>query len=78
MKLIRPIHEQPKNVIQFECSMEMTKYDVKQYLEKIYKLPVVEVRTRIDMGKTKRDAGVGYVVKEEDAKIAYVTLVGKY
>jgi large subunit ribosomal protein L23 len=75
MKMIRPAHEQPGNVVQFECSMEMTKYDVKNYLEKIYKLPVIEVRTRIDMGKTRRDMGAGYVVKDEDAKIAYVTLV---
>lgn len=75
MKLIRPTEEQPKNVATFSVSMQMTKYDVKNYLEKIYKLPVVDVRTRIEMGKTKRDQTMGYVTKEDDVKIAYVTLV---
>ncbi|XP_011205830.1 39S ribosomal protein L23, mitochondrial [Bactrocera dorsalis] len=74
MKLIRPAEEQPKNVATFSVSMQMSKYDVKNYLEKIYKLPVVDVRTRIEMGKTKRDQTLGYVTKEDDVKIAYVTL----
>jgi large subunit ribosomal protein L23 len=66
--------EQPENVVQFACSMEMTKYDVKNYLEKIYNIKVMDVRTRIAMGKTKRDQVVGYVTKEDDTKLAYVTL----
>ncbi|XP_055627780.1 probable 39S ribosomal protein L23, mitochondrial [Toxorhynchites rutilus septentrionalis] len=74
LKLVRPEHEQPPNVVQFACSMEMTKYDVKNYLEKIYNVPVVEVRTRIAMGKTKRDLVHGYITKNEDTKMAYVTL----
>ncbi|XP_039963983.1 39S ribosomal protein L23, mitochondrial [Bactrocera neohumeralis] len=74
MKLIRPAEEQPKNVATFSVSMQMSKYDVKNYLEKIYKLPVVDVRTRIEMGRTKRDQTHGYVTKEDDVKIAYVTL----
>ncbi|XP_020715055.1 39S ribosomal protein L23, mitochondrial isoform X2 [Ceratitis capitata] len=72
MKLIRPAEEQPKNVATFSVSMQMTKYDIKNYLEKIYKLPVVDVRTRIEMGKTKRDQTFGYVTKEDDVKIAYL------
>lgn len=74
LKLIRPEHEQPPNVVQFACSMEMTKYDVRNYLERIYKIPVVDVRTRIAMGSTKRDAMKGYITKAEDTKLAYVTL----
>lgn len=77
LKLIRPTHEQPENIVQFACSMEMTKIDIKNYLEKIYKIPVMDVRTRIDPGKTKRDQVIGYVTKEEDTKLAYVTLVNK-
>lgn len=76
LKLVRPTHNQPENIVQFACSMEMTKYDVQSYLEKIYNIPVIEVRTRIAMGPTKRDLKVGYVIKEEDTKYAYVTLVG--
>uniref|UniRef100_A0A6M2DKG2 Large ribosomal subunit protein uL23m n=1 Tax=Xenopsylla cheopis TaxID=163159 RepID=A0A6M2DKG2_XENCH len=73
LKLVRPVHKQPPNIVQFACSMEMTKYDIQNYLEKIYKIPVIDVRTRIALGKTKRDQK-GYVVKEEDTKLAYVTL----
>uniref|UniRef100_A0A6B2EFW6 Large ribosomal subunit protein uL23m n=1 Tax=Phlebotomus kandelakii TaxID=1109342 RepID=A0A6B2EFW6_9DIPT len=74
MKIVRPELEQPKNVVQFSCSLEMTKHDIKNYLEKIYEVPVVEVRTRIASGKTTRDPNFGYVKKAEDLKIAYVTL----
>ncbi|XP_013100469.1 large ribosomal subunit protein uL23m [Stomoxys calcitrans] len=74
MKLIRPTEPQPNNVATFSVSMEMTKYDVKNYLEKIYKIPVMDVRTRIAMGSTKRDSTYGYVTKNDDMKIAYVTM----
>lgn len=74
MKLIRPTHNQPENVVQFACSMEMTTNDVRNYLEKIYKVPVIDVRTRIDMGKTFKEPGRGYVIKKDDTKMAYVTL----
>ncbi|KAG4078945.1 hypothetical protein HA402_010897 [Bradysia odoriphaga] len=74
LKLSNKGHKQPENVLQFVCSIQMTKYDVKNYLEKIYNIPVVEVRTRIEMGKTKTDPVKGYVTKEDDSKIAYVTL----
>lgn len=75
MKLVRPTEEQPANVVTFAVSTEMTKYDVKNYLEKIYKLPVVDVRTRIALGETKRDQTYGYVTKKDDVKYAYVTMV---
>lgn len=75
LKIVQPTHEQPANVVQFHCSMEMTKYDVENYLKKIYNIPVVDVRTRIGMGKTKRDLVGGYITKADDLKYAYVTLV---
>ncbi|CAG9790972.1 unnamed protein product [Diatraea saccharalis] len=74
MKLVRPTPKQLPNIVNFECSMEMTKYDIKNYLEKIYNVPVVDVRTKIAMGKFRKDIGKGYVVKEDDKKIAFVTL----
>lgn len=55
--------------------MEMTKHDIKNYLEKIYHVPVVDVRTNIGLGKFKRDIGKGYITKEDDVKFAFVTLV---
>lgn len=77
MKLVRPTEEQPANVVTFAVSTEMTKHDVKNYLEKIYKLPVVDVRTRIALGETKRDQTYGYVTKKDDVKYAYVTMVSE-
>lgn len=74
LKLIKPVHEQPLNVVQFACSMEMTKQDIKNYLEKIYKIKVINVNTRIALGKTKQNPVHAYVVKEDDIKYAYVTL----
>ena len=75
LKLIRPAEEQPENIVTFSCSMEMTKYDIQNYLEKIYKVPIIAIRTRIALGPTKRDKVIGYVTKDDDSKIAYVTLV---
>lgn len=75
MKMIRPENTQPDNVVCFKVSMEMTKYDVENYLREIYKVPVVEVRTRIAMGEFYQDKYKKYVKKKDDDKIAYVTLV---
>ncbi|KAJ8951671.1 hypothetical protein NQ318_012212 [Aromia moschata] len=74
MKLVRPTYEQPPNVVQFACSMEMTKHDVKNYLEKIYNIKCIDIRTRIHMPKTRRDPGKGYIIKDDDIKFSYVVL----
>lgn len=75
MKLVRPTHKIPSNVVQFACSMEMTKFDVKNYMEKIYNVKCVDVRTRIHMPKTRREVTAGYVIKDDDVKYAYVIMV---
>lgn len=74
LKLVKPTHELPPNIVQFACSMEMTKHDVKNYLEKIYNINVVKVNTRIAAGKTRQDPVKAYVVKDDDVKYAYITL----
>jgi len=51
----------------------MTKLDIKQYLEKIYNVSVVTVNTHNKMGEIKRNKS-NHIIKEEDSKIAYVTL----
>lgn len=51
LKLVRSEQSQPPNVVEFIVSQEMTRIDVKNYLEKIYNVPVCNVRTRIVMGK---------------------------
>jgi len=55
--------------------MQMTKHDIKNYLEKIYNVDVIEVRTGIAMGRFKRDRLQQSVIKEDDRKLAYVVLV---
>ncbi|KOC68461.1 putative 39S ribosomal protein L23, mitochondrial [Habropoda laboriosa] len=72
LKLVKPERNQPNNIIQFHCSMEMTRFDVKNYLEKIYDIHPIQVNTRIALGKTHKPTN--FVVKDDDVKIAYVTL----
>ncbi|XP_043251136.1 probable 39S ribosomal protein L23, mitochondrial [Colletes gigas] len=74
LKMVKPVHKQPKNVVQFHCSMEMTKFDVRNYLEKIYGVYPAEIRTRIAFGSTRREPHKFYIIKDEDVKIAYVVL----
>jgi large subunit ribosomal protein L23 len=52
MKLVKDKHNvnRPLNMVTFHVSMEMSEYDVKNYLEKIYKVPVVDVRTEVCLG----------------------------
>jgi len=52
----------------------MTKHDVKQYLEKIYNVPVVQVNISNRLGEFRAVQGKNYIVKDEDVKYAYVTL----
>lgn len=54
--------------------MEMTRIDIKNYLEKIYNVPVKNIRTRIEIGKISKEPQKGYLKKEDDLKLAYVTL----
>ncbi|XP_037070682.1 probable 39S ribosomal protein L23, mitochondrial [Pollicipes pollicipes] len=74
MKLIRPKHKIPSNAVQFIVSPEMTKLDVKQYLEKIYNVPVVQVSISNRLGQFRKLEGKGYIVKDDDIKYAFVTL----
>lgn len=53
----------------------MTKQDVRNYLEKIYQLPVINVTTRAVSGEIKRATGKAYLVKDEDYREALVDLV---
>ena len=75
LKLVKPEHDQPKNIVEFHCSMEMTRFDVRNYLEKIYNVHPVYVNVRIALGKTYIPRGCKFVVKDDDVKIAYVALV---
>ncbi|KAK5981191.1 putative 39S ribosomal protein L23 mitochondrial [Trichostrongylus colubriformis] len=67
----------PRNCVKFEVDPRMTKHDVKEYLTKIYDLPVREVRTEVQMGditwSTPKDFQYRKAMwKENDKKFAYV------
>ena len=79
MKLVKPDvlfgkSSIPNNKVTFIVSPQMTKIDVKNYLEKIYNVPVANVKTTNIMGKTRQNAYARYLVKDDDQKFAFVTL----
>ncbi|XP_021120072.1 39S ribosomal protein L23, mitochondrial isoform X3 [Heterocephalus glaber] len=47
IKLVRPGVAQPEDTVQFRIPMEMTRVDLRNYLERIYNVPVAAVRTRV-------------------------------
>lgn len=51
MKLVKPAEQQPANVVQFIVSMQMTKFDIKNYLEKIYNVSAENVVMHVRMGE---------------------------
>ncbi|KAF4801626.1 39S ribosomal protein L23, mitochondrial [Turdus rufiventris] len=74
MLAVRPGVPQPEDTVQFRVSMEMTKLDIKNYLEKIYNVPVATVRTRIQYGANNKRNHRNQRVKKPDYKVAYVQL----
>ena len=67
----------PANAI-FRIQPQMTKHEVKEYLTKIYNLPVVHVRTQNYLGKRMKIIGkrkIAYA-KRPDYKKAFVTFDG--
>uniref|UniRef100_A0A8B9V0J0 Large ribosomal subunit protein uL23m n=4 Tax=Anatidae TaxID=8830 RepID=A0A8B9V0J0_9AVES len=74
MLAVRPGVPQPEDTVQFRVSMEMTKVDIKNYLEKIYNVPVAAVRTRIQYGANNKRNHKNQRVKTPDYKVAYVQL----
>ncbi|XP_064921241.1 large ribosomal subunit protein uL23m isoform X2 [Columba livia] len=78
MLAVRPGVPQPEDTVQFRVSMEMTKVDIKNYLEKIYNVPVATVRTRIQYGANNKRNHKNQRVKKPDYKVAYVQLLPIY
>ncbi|XP_069480044.1 large ribosomal subunit protein uL23m isoform X2 [Ambystoma mexicanum] len=74
MTLVRPGREQPEGTVQFRTALEMTKFDIQNYLEKIYNVPVAAVRTRIQHGSNRKRDYRNQRVKRPDYKVAYVQL----
>uniref|UniRef100_A0A8C5R143 Large ribosomal subunit protein uL23m n=1 Tax=Leptobrachium leishanense TaxID=445787 RepID=A0A8C5R143_9ANUR len=74
MTLVRPGKEQPPDTVQFRIPLEMTKFDVQNYLQRIYSVPVSAVRTRIQYGNNRKRNHLNQRVKRPDYKVAYVQL----
>ncbi|XP_059007235.1 large ribosomal subunit protein uL23m isoform X4 [Mustela nigripes] len=54
--------------------MEMTRVDLRNYLERIYNVPVAAVRTRVQHGSNRKRDHRNVRVKRPDYKVAYVQL----
>lgn len=52
----------------------MTEQDVRNYLEKIYKLPVADVRSAVHAGEMPMAKGRAYLVKKADYRLCHVSL----
>lgn len=74
MVLMKPIHPAPANEVHFMVPIRMTKWDVRNYLENIYKIPVVAVQTIAKCGKIYRHPAEEQVIKDQDWRLAIVTL----
>lgn len=79
LKLIKHDKQMPKEFVKFECHWQMSACDVKSYLEKMYKIPVVDVRIEIQKGEyMKHPKKVSALSPPlEDRKFAYVQLKDK-
>ena len=72
---IGPGKEVEKNVATFVVDTRMTKPEIKQYIEKVYKIEVDRVNTVISHSKIRKDlAGRRY--RNQDIKKAYVFMKG--
>ncbi|XP_054581832.1 39S ribosomal protein L23, mitochondrial isoform X2 [Eptesicus fuscus] len=74
IQLVRPGRAQPEDTVQFRIPMEMTRVDLRNYLERIYSVPVAAVRTRVQHGSNRKRDHRNVRVKKPDYKVAYVQL----
>ncbi|XP_046844751.1 39S ribosomal protein L23, mitochondrial-like [Xenia sp. Carnegie-2017] len=78
IKCVRPTKNIPNNSAVFHVPMEMSRLDVKNYLQSIYKVNVSKVNIRIQAGKTERvlmKDGDVKLKRYPDIKLAYVTMI---
>uniref|UniRef100_A0A2K5PW17 Large ribosomal subunit protein uL23m n=1 Tax=Cebus imitator TaxID=2715852 RepID=A0A2K5PW17_CEBIM len=75
IQLVRPGTAQPEDTVQFRIPLEMTRVDLRNYLERIYNVPVAAVRTRVQHGSNKKRDHRNVRIKKPDYKVAYVQLV---
>lgn len=51
MTIQRSERKYDHHTISFRCSRELSKIEIKQYLAKLYELPILKLRTRNKMGR---------------------------
>ncbi len=73
MKMLKSKHTLRPCEHLFEVHPQMTKYDVKNYLEKIYDVPVVDVTTKLVEGE-EMSGLLGDTVRDADKRLAFVTV----
>uniref|UniRef100_A0A2K6GP32 Large ribosomal subunit protein uL23m n=2 Tax=Propithecus coquereli TaxID=379532 RepID=A0A2K6GP32_PROCO len=74
IQLVRPGTAQPEDTVQFRIPLQMTRVDLKNYLESIYNVPVAAVRTRVQHGCNRKRDHRNVRIKKPDYKVAYVQL----
>ncbi|XP_015281245.1 PREDICTED: 39S ribosomal protein L23, mitochondrial [Gekko japonicus] len=74
LTMVRPGVRLPEDTVQFRIPMVMTRLELKDYLENIYKVPVAAIRTRIQHGSRKQRDHRNRPIKKPDYKVAYVQL----
>ncbi|XP_054828773.1 39S ribosomal protein L23, mitochondrial [Eublepharis macularius] len=74
LTLVRPGVPQMEDTVQFRIPMEMTRLELKDYLENIYNVPVATIRTRIQYGSNRQRDHKNRRIKKPDYKVAYVQL----
>lgn len=75
--LIKPGKPMPPNTAVFRVPLDMNRLQIKDYLEELYRIPVVRVNTMIYLGK-HRFTSKGYFYRRPDWKKAVVTLTEEF
>lgn len=70
--MMKPKERMPENIVLFKTDVRMTDWDIKNYLEKIYKVPIAAVHSKIMNGDLQ--GSVKGITKKDDYKLAHVTL----
>lgn len=76
LKLVQHDKPMPKDFVKFECHWQMNSSDIKSYLEKLYKVPVLDVRVEIIRGEYMKHPKMPGALSPplDDRKFAYVQL----
>jgi len=78
MKMVKPEENFPHDSVLFEVHHQMTKYDVKNYLEKIYGVKVLSVTCTNERGEVRHHPKFGFDTHpDRDRRLAVVQLEGK-